>query len=72
MTRFPTEEHSLEAINKLQADFPYAATLLIYTLLERCLKLYLRQKRKILTEVNREYKTHRGKGPSLSDAHRFQ
>ena len=68
---FPTERHSLKAINRLQVDFPYAATLLIYTVLERWLKLYLLQERKTLTEVNCEYKTHRGKGPSLNDSHGF-
>jgi hypothetical protein len=47
---FPTERHSLRAINKLQRKFPYAATLLTYTVLERCLKLYLLEKRKTLTE----------------------
>lgn len=55
---FPTEEHSLKAINELQATFPYAATLLIYAVLERCLKLHLLESRKTLTnaEVNLEFK----------------
>jgi hypothetical protein len=47
---FPTEVHSLEAINELTDKFPYAATLLTYTVLERCLKLYLLKNRKTLTE----------------------
>jgi hypothetical protein len=73
MGRFPTEEESLKAISKLQAAFSYAATLLIYTVLERCLKLHLLQKRKTLTdaEVNRKYKPRRGKF-SLSDAYAFK
>jgi hypothetical protein len=47
---YPTERHSLKAINRLQRKFPYAATLLTYTVLERCLKLHLLEKRKTLTE----------------------
>jgi len=40
----------LKAISELQVKFPYAVTLLIYTVLERCLKLYLLKNRKTLTE----------------------
>jgi hypothetical protein len=47
---FPTERHSLRAINKLQRKFSYAATLLTYAVLETCLKLHLLEKRKTLTE----------------------
>ena len=43
------EKHTLDAINQLKDEFPYAATLLIYVMLERCLKLYLLQNRKSLT-----------------------
>jgi hypothetical protein len=73
MGRFPTEEESLKAINKLQADFPYAATLLIYTVLERCLKLHLLEKRKSLTdtEVNLKCKTPYGQKFSLSEARHY-
>jgi hypothetical protein len=73
MGRFPTEEESLKAINKLQEDFPYAATLLIYTVLERCLKLHLLQKRTTLTdaEVNLDFKILRGAGPCLRKARDF-
>jgi hypothetical protein len=35
------EAHSLSAISKLEPAFPYAATLLVYTVIERCLKIYL-------------------------------
>ena len=44
------EVHSLKAISSLESEFPYAATLLIYVVLERCLKLHLLQNRKTLTE----------------------
>lgn len=43
------EKHSLEAISQLESEFPYAATLLVYVVLERCLKLYLFQNRKVLS-----------------------
>jgi len=44
------EDHSLNAIGKLQSEFPYAATLLVYVFLERCLKLHLLRNRNSLTE----------------------
>jgi len=41
------EKNSLEAISSLeQSDFPYAATLLVYVVLERCLKLHMLENRK--------------------------
>ena len=44
------EAKSLSAIARLESeDFPYAATLLVYVVLERCLKLYMLEKRRILT-----------------------
>jgi hypothetical protein len=66
---FPTERHSLRAINKLQRKFPYAATLLTYAVLERCLKLHLLKKRETLTDaqVNLKCKTTYGQRLSLSD-----
>lgn len=44
------EAPSLKAISSLESEFPYAATLLIYVVLERCLKLRLLKNRKMLTE----------------------
>jgi hypothetical protein len=44
------EKSSLDAVNVIAREFPYAATLLIYALLERCLKLYLLENRKTLTD----------------------
>ena len=44
------EAHSLKAISNLESGFPYAATLLIYVVLERCLKLHLLKNRNTLTE----------------------
>lgn len=35
------KEYSLTAINELRGKYPYAASLLIYIVLERCLKIYL-------------------------------
>jgi hypothetical protein len=43
------EANSLSAIARLEEGFPYAATLLVYVVLERCLKLYLLENRTILT-----------------------
>jgi hypothetical protein len=59
---FAKEVHSLKAISELESEFPYAGTLLIYVVLERCLKLHLLENRKTLTDadVNLEYKV-RGK-----------
>jgi hypothetical protein len=48
---FPTEVRSLEAIKELEQEFPYAATLLIYVVIERCLKLYLLENRQNLTDA---------------------
>lgn len=48
------EEHSLRAIGKLESEYPYAATLLVYVVLERCLKLHLLQNRKSLTDKDVE------------------
>ena len=48
------EARSLEAVGKLEAEFPYAATLLVYVVLERCLKLHLLQSRHTLTEKDVE------------------
>jgi hypothetical protein len=42
------EARSLEPIGKLEAEFPYAATLPVYVVLERCLKLHLLEDRKTL------------------------
>jgi len=68
MARFSTEVDSLKAISKLYEDFPYAATLLIYTVLERCLKLHLLEKRETLTnaEVDLDYKVSPKKNQKLS------
>src|SRR5262245_56643215 len=45
--RILEEGSSLRAISKLeQADLPYAATLLVYVVLERCLKFYMLENRK--------------------------
>jgi hypothetical protein len=57
---FPKGVYSLEAINELKDKFPYAVTLLIYAVLERCLKLHLLESRKTLTnaEVNLEDKVN--------------
>lgn len=62
------EAHSLKAIGKLEGEFPYAATLLVYAVLERCLKLHLLQYRNTLTqnEVDLEGKVGRKK-QKLSD-----
>ncbi len=40
------EANSLETIGCLEEKYPYAATLLVYVVLERCLKLYLLKQRK--------------------------
>lgn len=48
------EARSLEAVGKLEAEFPYAATLLVYVVLERCLKLRLLESRHTLTEKDVE------------------
>lgn len=45
---FMEERFSLEAINALKEKYPYAASLLIYTVLERCLKIYLMGNRNII------------------------
>jgi hypothetical protein len=40
--RILEEQSSLRAISKLEhSDLPYAATLLAYVVLERCLKIYM-------------------------------
>ena len=49
------EEYSLTAINELRGKYPYAASLLIYTVLERCLKIYLmgnRNESKVQSELD--------------------
>lgn len=44
-TLISKETSSLLAINELRDDYPYAASLLVYTVLERCLKIYLMENR---------------------------
>jgi len=58
---FTQEAHSLRAIGKLEAEFPYAATLLVYAVLERCLKLHLLQHRKTLIKMEVELETKVGR-----------
>ena len=50
----------MEAIGKLEPEFPYAATLLVYTVLERCLKLHLLKNRKTLTQNEVDLETKVG------------
>lgn len=58
---FVQEAHSLKAVGKLEAEFPYAATLLVYAVLERCLKLHLLQNRKTLTSAEVELEREVGR-----------
>jgi len=60
---------TLEAINSLEAKYPYAATVLGYVVLERLLKLHLLRNRMTLTaeEVDFDKKVGR-KGQRLGDA----
>lgn len=63
---FDLETHSLKAISKLEAEFPYAATLLTYAVLERCLRTYLLKNRHILTPVQVDLNKKAGRGgPTL-------
>lgn len=64
------EECSLEAINALREDYPYAASLLIYTVLERCLKIYLmgnRNDKKVRSEFNLNTRIKNRKSNNLRD-----
>jgi hypothetical protein len=71
---FATEVNSLKAISELEREFPYAATLLIYVILERCLKLYLLENRATLREPEVNLECEAGpkkKKKKLSEAVRF-
>jgi hypothetical protein len=69
------EKHTLEAINQLEdQDYPYAATMLVYLVLERLLKRHLLQNRKTLKakEFNLNVKvSHKKKKVKLGDAKNF-
>ena len=62
------EAHTLKAIGRLEAEFPSAATLLVYVTLERCLKLFLLEQRHNLTDadVALNKKVGRGKNVTLA------
>ena len=60
---------TLEAMNRLEEKYPYAATMLVYLVLERLLKLHLMQYRKALTDKEVEFDKNLGrKGRTLRNA----
>jgi hypothetical protein len=64
------EQRSLDAINRLEPDYPYAASMLAYLVLELYLKLRLLQDRKTLTDGEVDFDTKVG-GVRLGDAKGF-
>jgi len=65
------EQRSLDAINQLEKEYPYAASMLAYLVLELFLKLYLLQSRKKLTAEKVSFDTkvgRQGMDLSLGDA----
>jgi len=63
-------QRSLDAINTLEPEYPYAASMLAYLLLELYLKLRLLQDRKTLTAGEVDFDTKIG-GMKLGDAKGF-
>lgn len=60
------ESTTLSAINKLtELEFPFAAAILCYVMVERCLKLYLLQNRNTLTASDIDICVGVGKGRTL-------
>jgi len=51
------ENNTIEAINQLKEDFPYAASMLIYVVIERELKSYVLKNRKTLKTLENKFKT---------------
>jgi hypothetical protein len=61
------EQRSLDAINKLEAEYPYAASMLAYLVLELFLKLHLLKYRKTLTDKEVEIDESLRKAKDLDD-----
>jgi len=60
---------TLEAMNRLEEKYPYAATMLVYLVLERLQKLHLLQCRGVLTDKEVEFDKNLGrKGRTLRNA----